>query len=177
MRGHTGAIMTMGQGTIVGISNKQKINTKSSTEAELVGIDEPLPLILWSRTFAKAQGIEIKDNILYQDNMSAIRMEKYGKRSCTKRTRHINIRYFFICDKVNKKEVSIEYCPTTEMIADYFSKPLGGSQFRKMRNLVLGINEKDMPDYRSSYHQATQKWYQRNHPNQSPMTGEPVNNE
>jgi len=46
MRGHTAAIMTMGQGTIVGISNKQKINTKSSTEAELVGVDEPLPLIL-----------------------------------------------------------------------------------------------------------------------------------
>jgi len=149
MRGHSGAIMTMGQGTIVGISNKQKINTKSTTEAELVGVDEPLSLILWSRMFAEAQGMRIKDNILYQDNMSAIRMERYGKRSCTKRTRHINIRYFFICDKVNNS-------PTTEMIADYFSKPLGGSQFRKMRNLVLGIDEKDMSDYRFSY---------RNHPN------------
>ncbi len=104
-------------------------------------------------------------------------MEKYGKRSCTKRTKHIIVRYFFICDKVNNKEVSIEHCPTTEMIADSFSKPFGGSQFRKMRNLVLGIDEKDMPDYRLSYHQAIQKWYQRNHPNQRPMTGEPVNNE
>jgi len=117
---------------------------------------------------------ENKDNILYQDNMSAIRMEKYGKRSCTKRTRHINIRYFFICDKVNNKEVSIEYCPTTEMIADYFSKLLGGSQFRKMWNLMLGIDEKDMSDYRLSYHRATHKRYQRNHPNQSPATREPV---
>jgi len=74
MRGHTGTIMTMGQGAIVGIFNKQKINTKSSTEAELVGVDEPLSLILWSRMFAEAQGMRIKDNILYQDNISAIRM-------------------------------------------------------------------------------------------------------
>jgi len=73
MRGHTGAIMTMGHGTIVGISNKQKTNTKSSTEAELVGVDEALPLILCSRMFAEAQGMRIKDNILYQDNMSAIK--------------------------------------------------------------------------------------------------------
>ena len=79
-RGHTGAITNMGQGTIVGISNKQKINTKSSTEAELVGIDEPLPLILWPRMFAEAQGMKIKDNILYQDNIFDI------SPSVTKRT-------------------------------------------------------------------------------------------
>jgi len=102
--------------------------------------------------FAEAQGMIMKDNILYQDNMSTIRMETYGKRSCTNRTKHINIRYFFICVQVNSNEVSIEYYSTTEMIADYFSKPLGGSRFRKMRNLVLGIDEKDMPDYRLSYH-------------------------
>ena len=71
-------------------------------------------------------------------------MEKYGKRSCTKRTRHINIRYFFICDKANKKEVSIEYCPTTEVIADYFSKPLGGSQFRKMRKNHMNVAKRKL---------------------------------
>jgi len=108
MIGHTGAIMTMGQGTIERISIKQKVNTKSSTQAELVGVDEPLSLILWSRMFAEAQGMRTKDNNLYQDTMSAIRMERYGKRSCTTRTRHINIRYFFIRAKVNSKEVSIE---------------------------------------------------------------------
>ena len=118
MRGHTGAHMSLGQGTIVGISTKQKMNTRSSTESELVGCDEPLPLILWSRLFTVAQGMKIDDNILYQDNISAIRMETNGKASCTKRTKHIEIRYFYITDKVKSGEISIEHCPTKEMISD-----------------------------------------------------------
>ena len=44
------------------------------------------------------------------------------------RTRHINIRYYFITDRIAKNEVTVQYCPTGEMIADYFSKPLQGQQ-------------------------------------------------
>ena len=55
------------------------MNTQSSTKAELVGVDELLLLILWSRLFALAQGMHIDDNILYQDNRSAIHMETNGK--------------------------------------------------------------------------------------------------
>ena len=155
MRGHTGAHMTMGQGTVVSMSSKQKINTRSSTEAELVGVDQPLPLILWSRLFSTAQGMKIDDNILYQDNESAIRMEKNGKASCTKRTKHIEIRYFYITDKVKAGEINIEYCPTKEMIGDYFTKPLAGSLFKKFRNCILGINDGDMGNYRRWYRKAT----------------------
>ena len=72
MRGHTGAHMTIGQGTGVIISTKQKLNTKSSTECELVGVDEPLPMMLWTRLFAIAQLMNVDDNILYQDNISSI---------------------------------------------------------------------------------------------------------
>ena len=59
MRGHTGAHMSMGHGTIVAMSSKQKMNTRSSTEAELVGVDQPLPLILWSKLFSTAQGMNV----------------------------------------------------------------------------------------------------------------------
>ena len=65
MRGHTEAHMTLGQGTVVSISTKQKLNTKSSTECELVGVNEPLPMMLWSRLFAVAQLMNVDDNILY----------------------------------------------------------------------------------------------------------------
>ena len=126
MRGHTGAHMSMGHGTIVAMSSKQKMNTRSSTEAELVGVDQPLLLILWSRLFSEAQGMNIHDNILYQDNESAIQMERNGKASCTKRTKHIEIRYFYITDKVKSGEINIEHCPTKEMIGDYFT---GAVQF------------------------------------------------
>ena len=163
MRGHTGAQMSLGQGTVVSMSSKQKINTRSSTEAELVGVDQPLPMILWSKLFCNAQGMNIKDNVLYQDNESAIRMEKNGKASCTKRTKHIEIRYFYITDKVKAGEVSIEYCPTKEMIGDYFTKPLAGSLFKKLRDCILGINDGDMGNYRRWYKMATEERRAKEH--------------
>ena len=77
------------------MSRKQKLNTKSSTEAELVGIDDVMPQILWTRYFLMGQGFNVTDNILYQDNQSTIKLATNGCASSGKRTRHINIRYFF----------------------------------------------------------------------------------
>ncbi len=55
-----------------------------------------------------------------------------------KRTRHINIRYYFITDRVNMKEISIDWCPAKKMVADYMSKPLQGSLFRELRDNIMG---------------------------------------
>ena len=65
-------------------------------------------------------------------------MEKNGRTSCTGNSRHINVRYFFVKDRVDKDEVSIEYCPTYFMIADYFTKPLQGRLFKMFRNVIMG---------------------------------------
>ena len=65
-------------------------------------------------------------------------MERNGKASSGKRTRHINIRYFFITDRVNMKEVAIEWCPTKKMVADFMTKPLQGSHFRNLRDYIMG---------------------------------------
>ena len=111
---------------------------KSSTEAELVGVSAYIPCNIWLLMFMKEQGYEIKDNILYQDNQSNIRMLKNGRNSCTGNSRHIHIRYFFIKDRIKKKEVKPEYCPTHSMLADYFTKPLQGEQFRMMRDVIMG---------------------------------------
>ncbi len=56
MKSHTGAILTLGKGGVYAMSTKQKINTKSSTEAELVGIDDGIPMVLWTRNFLRNQG-------------------------------------------------------------------------------------------------------------------------
>jgi len=117
------------------------MNTRSSTEAELVGVNDAMSLILWTRHFLEAQGYEVKENVIYQDNESAILLEKNGRRSSTKRTRHLEIRYFFVTDNVNRRKVSIEYCPTEEMVADYFTKPLQGATFRKFIKLILNIDD------------------------------------
>jgi hypothetical protein len=71
LRGHTGGTLTMGQGYPLVKSTKHKLNTRSSTESELVVVDDLIQQILWARLFMKAQGIKVTDNILYQDNKSA----------------------------------------------------------------------------------------------------------
>ena len=70
------------------------------------------------------------DNIVCQDKRSAIKLEKNGMRSSGKRTRHINIRYFFITDCMTVNELSINYYPTLDMIGDYFTKSLQGTLFK-----------------------------------------------
>ena len=87
--------MTLGLGAITSFSRKQKINGKSSTEAELFGMDDALPQILWMRYFMENQGYRIEDNILYQDNKSVMLLEKNGKSSSSKRTKHTKVRYFY----------------------------------------------------------------------------------
>ena len=129
MKSHTGGTLSFGKGSVYSTSTGQRINSTSSTEAETIGMHEVLPQILWTRYFLEAQGYGVKESIIYQDNQSAILLGKNGRASCSKRTRHINIRYFFVADRVASKEVAIEYCPTGEMVADYFTKPLQGTLF------------------------------------------------
>ena len=143
MRSHTGVTMNMGRGSIYSSSTRQKINTKSSTEAELVGVDDAMAIIIWMRHFLEAQGYNVTDNIVYQDNQSAMLLEKNGRGSSGKRTRHINIRYFFVTDKIVNKEVRVVYCPTEAMIADYFTKPLQGKLFRTMRYWIMNSVPED----------------------------------
>ena len=77
-KSHTGMTMTMGQGTIMSMSRKQKLNTKSSTTAELVGADDATTMMLWTKLFMEEQGYKIEENVLYQDNKSAILLELSG---------------------------------------------------------------------------------------------------
>ena len=140
-RSHTGAVMTLGKGSPIGLSKKQKLNTRSSTEAELVGADDAATMILWTGLFMEEQGYPLDKNILYQDNKSAILLEKNGRRSAGKRSRALNVRYFFLTDQVEKKNLSIEYCPTDEMWADFMTKPLQGEKFVRFRNDILGYTK------------------------------------
>lgn len=131
--------MSLGKGAVYSSSMRQRINTRSSTEAELVGTNDFMPQILWTRYFLQQQGYAVTHNVLHQDNQSAILLETNGKGSSGKRTRHINIRYFFISDRIAAGELSVKYCPTTEMLGDFFTKPLQGAAFRKFHDAILNI--------------------------------------
>ena len=138
---HTGVTMSLGVGSILSKSSKQKLNTTSSTEAELVGVYDGMIELLWVKYFLEAQGYVSYPTVLWQDNKSAILLEKNGKRSSGKRTKHINVRYYFVHDKWKRKELDIKFCPTEDMVGDFFTKPLQGAGFIKFRNKVLGAEK------------------------------------
>ena len=85
-----------------------------------------------------AQGYKNVKGILYQDNMSAIRVEKNAQISMGRNTKHMEIRYFYVKDRVTGNNMEIRYCPTEEMIAGFLTKPLQGELFRKFRAVLMG---------------------------------------
>jgi hypothetical protein len=85
------------------------------------------------------QGYGVTHNLLLQDNKSSMLLEKNGKASSGKHTQHINIQYFFISDRVNRKEVEIEWCPTKEMVAEFMTKLFQGGHFRRLCDLIMGM--------------------------------------
>jgi hypothetical protein len=138
MRSHTGGAMSFGRGGILCKSTKQKLNTKSSTEAEFVGASDYFPNTIWVKNFLEAQGYKIVENIFEQDNESAIKLEKNGRMSAGPKSRHIGIRYFWMKDRIKSEGVTIRHCPTLQMVGDFFTKPLQGSLFRKFRDVIMG---------------------------------------
>jgi hypothetical protein len=125
----TGSVITIGDaGPVHAKSSKQKIVTKSSTEAEFVGTSDSINQALYLREFLIKQGHKVKPIVLYQDNQSSMALIKRGK-SNSERTRHMNIRQFWITERVNNGEVTIEYLPTEKMFANLLTKPLQGTQF------------------------------------------------
>ena len=135
-KSHSAGIISLGMGPVFVKSKKQRLNTISSTEAELVSISDILPQALWSRQWLIEQGYSIGPLTLHHDNTSAIHLAQNGP-SNNERTRHIAIRYYWVKDKIEVGEVEIKYLGTSAMIADFLSKPLQGELFRKMRKLLL----------------------------------------
>ena len=139
MKSHTGAVMMLGKGCIQSISTKQKVNSRSSTEAELISMDDVLSKVQWTKLFMQEQGCNIKQNIIYRDNTSSMKLEMNGKMSSGKRTRHLEIKYFYVTDLIKRKEIDMKYCPTDLMLADYMTKPLSGTKFHQFRKKIMNI--------------------------------------
>jgi hypothetical protein len=139
MQGHSGEGPFLGRGFPIVSSTKQKLNTQSSTESEIVGADDLMSVIGWTRYFMEAQGYQVQDNVLLQENKSAILLEKNGNALSSTRTKHVNILHFFITDLVDKGDVSLVWCLTGDMIGDFMTKPLQGTLFWKFRDQIMGV--------------------------------------
>jgi hypothetical protein len=133
----TGMAVMMAGLAIANWSSKQKLVTKSSTEAEIVGLSDGLTNALWMREMLIAQGYTLPPTVIYQDNEGVIKIIRKG-RSPKHRTRHLNVRHFFARDREESGEIKLVYKKTSEMIADIHTKPLSGWQFAELSRKMSG---------------------------------------
>ena len=117
----------------------QIADTKSSTESEVVGASDYIPWTVRTTKILEHQGYKVDIDIFYQDNESAIKMQKNGRRLAGDKSRHINIRYFFIKDILERQNIEMKHCPTERMIADFLTKPLQGAEFKRLRDIIMGV--------------------------------------
>jgi hypothetical protein len=136
MKGHTGNTISLGRGSVVNGSTKQKLVAKSSSESELIGLSDKVTPVLWTIQFLEAQGHKVKPATVFQDNKSTIMLANKG-RSTSHRTRHIAIKYFFIKDHIENEDINVVYVGTDNMVADFFTKPLQGAMFKKHRLSIM----------------------------------------
>jgi hypothetical protein len=135
-KSRTGVVITLGGGAVFAKSSTQELVTKSSCEAEIVGLSTGSTQVLWTRYFLLSQGYELGPATVHQDNQGAITMIQKGK-STSDRTRHIHIRFFFVHDRIQSGEIKLAYCPTGDMLADILTKPLARTPFVRLRNILL----------------------------------------
>ena len=141
MKSHTRYCLTLRTKSPTSISGSagQKVDSRSLTEAELVGFGDAIGFVEWTRLSFKDQ-VKIyplkrpfkdlgKKNLVKQDNISTIKIVKGDRRVCGSRTQNIHIRYFYAHERVNNGTIVVTYCPITEVVRNYISKPLQGSLF------------------------------------------------
>jgi hypothetical protein len=137
MKSTSGMCVTLGVGFFITSSKVQKLNSKSSTEAEIIAVSDGMNIPLWLADFIRLQGYDPQPVRLEQDNQSCITLLTKG-RSTAETTRFIEIRKFWISDYIKNGAVDIVYVPTAEMTSDYFTKPLQGAIFDKMFKKIMG---------------------------------------
>jgi hypothetical protein len=141
-KSQTGAIIGIGDAlAIIAKSTKQKVVTKSSTEAELIAVTDVISEVLDLKGFVEELGYVMNGTerpaIVYQDNQSTMKLMESGPPSSSK-SKHVRIRTFWLREKIEEGGLKVTFCPTDQMIADGLTKPLQGAQFELFADRILG---------------------------------------
>ena len=125
----------MGARAISWSLKKQHVVALSSTEAEYIVQTHAAKEVLWLHSFLwELRSAPDDPLILNCDNQGAIALAKDNKfHVCTK---HIDVRYHFICEAVEDRKVAVQYIPTGDNVSDIFTKPLAKAKFRELTELL-----------------------------------------
>ena len=143
---------------------KKKLNTLSSMEAEVVGVDDMLSNILWTILFIEDRGWYVENNHFYQYNKRSIHLEKRGRNRIGNRTQAMSICEFFIADQVDKENMDIENFPTDGIVEILLRNPFNDKSSNNSENTCLGYKYSWEVMFLSKglQHMAIIEWVKRN---------------
>lgn len=140
-RSTTGFVIMYCGGPIAWCSRKQPIVALSTTEAEYIAAAECCKEVLYLKTLIEEvtyESVPVNINI---DNQSAIQLIKNG--IVNRRSKHIDVRFHFINEKYKEGIIQLSYCPSSEQVADMFTKILAQNKFEKHRNVILNCKSRN----------------------------------
>lgn len=143
-RSVTGFVLQVEGCTYAYTSHKQRLITDDTCCSEFVAAAECCTMIIWTHNLCKELGLRRKMTILYDDNQAAIKVIEANTGDY--KVKGIDLKYHKIRDYVEQKEFVLEYCPSEDMLADILTKPLGPTQFRKLRQLLNVMPIPPTPD-------------------------------
>jgi hypothetical protein len=139
-RGQSGGVIGFESDSACWVSwvcKTQPVVAQSSGEAELIAVNTVGNMVEWSKQLMEELGFAQQPIVIYQDSECSLKMLKKGTGSF-KRAKHIKIRYFWLKELIDAGEVVMRYIPTSEMVADIFTKAITGAQFYYLCSLLLG---------------------------------------
>ena len=135
----SGYLFKLCSGIVSWKAKKQSVIALSSTEAEYVALCSATQEAVWLRGLLKSIGFEqVQPTTVYEDNQGAIALSKNTKNHA--QTKHIDIKFHYIREAIEKNEIQLEYCPTELQIADALTKGLAKQRFEELRTM-MGIIE------------------------------------
>jgi hypothetical protein len=133
-RSHLGFAITLGGDSNAPVATKSsliKLICRSSTEAEIHGVNELTSELLWTIDLLTELGYPQEPVAILEDNQSCITMMQQEPRNFQSKSRHIRIKWGFFRQLYKQGLMYLKHCPTDQMPADLLTKPLGGVLFRR----------------------------------------------
>ena len=141
LKGHTGITIGLGEpnAPIFTASKKQKLITRSSTEAEILALESATSELIWTKNLLEELGHKQESIPIEQDNKSAMLILQRGPGKMGK-SKSFQVKYYWITEKVQDKTIQLKYVPSKAILADGLTKPLIGSNFYEWRRCILNMD-------------------------------------